>query len=33
VSPANDFANFAPSKIDFRKGGYITGVIGILIFP
>jgi NCS1 family nucleobase:cation symporter-1 len=33
VSPANDFANFAPSKIDFRKGGYITGIIGILIFP
>lgn len=33
VSPANDFANFAPSKIDFRKGGYLTGVIGILIFP
>ncbi len=33
VSPANDFAHFAPSKIDFRKGGYITGVIGILIFP
>ena len=33
VSPANDFAHFAPSKIDFRKGGYITGVIGILISP
>jgi NCS1 family nucleobase:cation symporter-1 len=33
VSPANDFANLAPGKIDFRKGGYITGVIGILIFP
>ena len=33
VSPANDFANLAPAKIDFRKGGYITGVIGILIFP
>jgi NCS1 family nucleobase:cation symporter-1 len=33
VSPANDFANLSPSKIDFRKGGYITGVIGILIFP
>jgi NCS1 family nucleobase:cation symporter-1 len=33
VSPANDFSNLAPSKIDFRKGGYITGVIGILIFP
>jgi len=33
VSPANDFANLAPSKIDFRKGGYITGIIGILILP
>ena len=33
VSPANDFANLAPSKINFRIGGYITGVIGILIFP
>ena len=33
VSPANDFANLSPAKIDFKKGGYITGVIGILIFP
>jgi NCS1 family nucleobase:cation symporter-1 len=33
VSPANDFANFAPSKINFRTGGLITGIIGILIFP
>ena len=33
VSPANDFANIAPHKINFRMGGYITGVIGILIFP
>lgn len=33
VSPANDFANLSPKKIDFKKGGYITGVIGILIFP
>ncbi len=33
VSPANDFANLAPHKIDFRTGGYITGVIGVLIFP
>ena len=33
VSPANDFSNLAPQKIDFRMGGYITGVIGILIFP
>lgn len=33
VSPANDFANLAPQHIDFRIGGYITGVIGVLIFP
>ena len=33
VSPANDFANLAPSRINFRKGGYITGIIGVLIFP
>jgi nucleobase:cation symporter-1, NCS1 family len=33
VSPANDFANLSPSKISFRAGGYITGIIGILIFP
>ena len=33
VSPANDFAHLAPKKIDFRRGGYITGVLGILIFP
>lgn len=33
VSPANDFANLSPTKISFKTGGYITGVIGILIFP
>jgi NCS1 family nucleobase:cation symporter-1 len=33
VSPANDFANLAPSRISFRTGGMITGVIGILIQP
>lgn len=33
VSPANDFANLLPSRINFRKGGYITGVIGVLIMP
>lgn len=33
VSPANDFSNLAPSRINFKLGGYITGVIGILIFP
>src|SRR5687768_1285010 len=33
VSPANDFANLAPKKINFKTGGFITGIIGILIFP
>jgi len=33
VSPANDFSNLSPKKINFKLGGYITGVIGILIFP
>ena len=33
VGPANDFAHLWPEKIDFRRGGYITGVIGILIQP
>ncbi len=33
VSPANDFANLSPQKINFRTGGLITGIIGILIFP
>jgi NCS1 family nucleobase:cation symporter-1 len=33
VSPANDFSNLSPKKINFKTGGLITGVIGILIFP
>ncbi len=33
VSPANDFAHLAPQHISFRTGGYITGVIGVLIMP
>lgn len=33
VSPANDFAHLAPKVISFRVGGFITGVIGILIMP
>ena len=33
VSPSYDFSNLWPSKISFRTGGLITGVIGILIFP
>jgi NCS1 family nucleobase:cation symporter-1 len=33
VSPANDFAHLAPQLISFRMGGFITGVIGILMQP
>jgi len=33
VAPANSIANIAPKKISFRLGGYITGIIGIVIFP
>ena len=33
VSPANDFANAFPRWITFRRGGLITGVIGILLQP
>jgi NCS1 family nucleobase:cation symporter-1 len=33
VSPANDFSNLWPSVIGFRAGGYITGVIGVLMCP
>jgi NCS1 family nucleobase:cation symporter-1 len=33
VSPANDFSNCWPRVIDFKTGGLITGIIGILIQP
>ena len=33
VSPANDFAHLAPRHISFRTGGYLTGVIGVLMMP
>lgn len=33
VSPANDFSHLAPHKISFRAGGFITGVVGILMMP
>jgi NCS1 family nucleobase:cation symporter-1 len=33
VSPANDFAHFWPRRISFRTGGFITGIVGILIQP
>jgi NCS1 family nucleobase:cation symporter-1 len=33
VAPANGFANMWPSKIDFARGGILTGIIGIAIMP
>ena len=33
VSPVNDFAHLWPRRISFRTGGYITGILGILIQP
>jgi nucleobase:cation symporter-1, NCS1 family len=33
VSPANDFAHLWPRRISFRIGGFITGIIGVLIQP
>jgi NCS1 family nucleobase:cation symporter-1 len=33
VSPANDFANAFPRLITFRRGGLLTGVIGIALQP
>jgi NCS1 family nucleobase:cation symporter-1 len=33
VAPANAFTNIAPTRISFRAGGMITGVIGILMMP
>jgi NCS1 family nucleobase:cation symporter-1 len=33
VSPANDFANAFPRWITFRRGGLLTGVIGVLMQP
>jgi NCS1 family nucleobase:cation symporter-1 len=33
VSPSNDFSNLNPRRISFRTGGFITGVIGVLMMP
>jgi nucleobase:cation symporter-1, NCS1 family len=33
VAPANDFANLAPSKINFKRGGTLTALIGLVIMP
>lgn len=33
VSPANDFSNLAPKYINFKRGGLITGILGIAMMP
>ena len=33
VAPANGFANLWPARINFARGGIITGIIGIAIMP
>jgi len=33
VSPSNDFSNLNPRLISFRTGGFITGIIGVLMMP
>ncbi len=33
VSPAFDFSNVFPSKIDFKKGGYIAALIALVLYP
>ena len=33
VSPSNDFAHLSPKRISFRTGGFITGIVGILMMP
>ena len=33
VAPANAFTNIAPTRISFRAGGMVTGIIGILVMP
>ncbi|MGH8797050.1 MAG: NCS1 family nucleobase:cation symporter-1, partial [Caldimonas sp.] len=33
VSPAFDFSNVFPRKIDFKKGGYIAAAIALVLYP
>ncbi len=33
IAPANAFSNLLPRKISFRRGGLITGILGIVICP
>jgi NCS1 family nucleobase:cation symporter-1 len=33
VAAANDISNISPDRISFKSGGFVTGIIGLLIFP
>ena len=33
VSPAFDFSNVFPRRIDFKKGGYIAALIALVLYP
>ena len=33
VSPANDFSNLSPSRISFKMGGILAGLLGIILLP
>jgi NCS1 family nucleobase:cation symporter-1 len=33
VAPANSFSNLAPDRISFRVGGFLAGLLGVLIVP
>lgn len=33
IAPSNAFSNLWPKRISFKRGGTITGIIGILIMP
>ncbi|MEO8006520.1 MAG: NCS1 family nucleobase:cation symporter-1 [Betaproteobacteria bacterium] len=33
VSPAFAFSNASPKSVDFRKGGYITALIALMLYP
>jgi cytosine/uracil/thiamine/allantoin permease len=33
IAPANAFSNLSPKRINFKTGGTITGIVGILICP
>ncbi len=33
IAPANAFSNLFPKQISFKMGGFITGIVGIIICP